>query len=188
MISSWRDATPSNLLPERVGQHKLKETPRSDDYSQIARSGFEGIALDGRRETFSPWLFARVGNRKPSDPNNPTTLDGWRELESEFAPSTLRDEITFVRLQLEYYTAPQGKETETASKALVAWLAARPEAQRLVLAASVFSKAPQFAKTRLNAKYVALVEAIRNEPELARLLEKRGLVWSPESSEDKNSI
>lgn len=184
LISSWRDATPYDLLPERVGQHKLKETPRSDDYSQIARSGFEAIALDGSDETFSPWLFARVGNRKPSDPNNPTTLDGWRELENEFAPSTLRDEITFVRLQLEYYAASRGKETEAASKALVAWLAARPEAQRLVLAASVFSKAPQFEKTRLNEKYVALVEAIRAEPEMARLLEKRELVWKAEENEN----
>lgn len=185
LISSWRDATPYDLLPERVGQHKLKETPRSDDYSQIARSGFEAIALDGSDETFSPWLFARVGNRKPSDPNNPTTLDGWRKLESEFAPSTLRDEITFVRLQLEYYSASRGAETEAASKALVAWLAARPEAQRLVLAASVFSKAPQFEKTRLNAKYVALVEAIRAEPEMARLLEKRELVWKAEEEDAK---
>ncbi|MBQ9798809.1 MAG: hypothetical protein IJO40_02580, partial [Thermoguttaceae bacterium] len=129
LISSWRDATPSDLLPERVGQHTLKETPRSDDYSQIARSGFEAIALDGSDENFSPWLFARVGNRKPGDPNNPTTLDGWRELENKFAPSTLRDEITFVRLQLEYYAASQGAETEAASKALLAWLTARPEAQ-----------------------------------------------------------
>ena len=184
LISSWRDATPYDLLPERVGQHKLKETPRSDDYSQIARSGFEAIALDGSDETFSPWLFARVGNRKPSDPNNPTTLDGWRKLESEFAPSTLRDEITFVRLQLEYYSASRGAETEAASKALVAWLAARPEAQRLVLAASVFSKAPQFEKTRLNEKYVALVEAIRAEPEMARLLEKRELVGKGEENEN----
>lgn len=185
LISSWRDATPYDLLPERVGQHKLKETPRSDDYSQIARSGFEAIALDGSDETFSPWLFARVGNRKPSDPNNPTTLDGWRELENEFAPSTLRDEITFVRLQLEYYSASRGAETEAASKALLAWLTARPEAQRLVLAASVFSKAPQFEKTRLNAKYVALVEAIRAEPEMARLLEKRELVWKAEEEDAK---
>ena len=184
LISSWRDATPSGLLPERVGQHKLKETPRSDDYSQIARSGFEEITLDGNGDSFSPWLFVRVGNRKPCDPNNPTTLEGWRKLESEFAPSTLRDEITFVRLQLEYYAAPQGAETEAASKALVAWLAARPEAQRLVLAASVFSKAPQFEKTRLNAKRVALVEAIRAEPEMARLLEKRGLVLSSETNEN----
>lgn len=183
LVASWRDATPSDLLPERVGQHKFKVTPRPYNDTGVTRSGFEEIALDGSGENFSPWLFVRVGNRKPCDPNNPTTLEGWRKLENEFAPSTLRDEITFVRLQLEYYAASLGAETEAASKALVAWLASRPEAQRVVLATSVFSKASQFAKTRLNEKYVALVEAIRREPEIARLLEKRELIWTPPTNE-----
>ena len=179
-IAGWFDATPTELLPERVGQFTVKTTPRKRyETGQIIKSGAEGIELDASGELFSPWLFLRVGNRKPSDPNNPTTVAGWRALESEFEASTLRDEITFVRMQVEYYAATTDEESEGAANAFVAWLAARPEAQRTVLAASVFAKARQFAKTRLNAKYVALVEAIRNEPEIARLLEKRDCVAKP---------
>lgn len=178
-VAGWFDATPDEFFPKRVGQHTTKTLPSLYEAPRIVKSGAEGIELDASGELFCPWLFLRVGNRKPSDPNNPTTVDGWRKLEREFEASTLRDEITFARLQLEYYAASTNEEAEVASKALVAWLAARPEAQRVVLSASVFSKAPEFAKTRLNAKYVALVEAIWSEAEIARLLEKRDCVAEP---------
>ena len=110
--------------------------------------------------TYEPWNFIRVGNRKPSDPNNPTDVDGWRNLEAAFAPSTLRDEITLTRLQLEYYDADEGEESDAALKALGDWLSQRPEPQRLVLAGSLCSKRGKFQGTPLEAKNATLCDAL----------------------------
>ncbi|MBR2003106.1 MAG: hypothetical protein IJ991_02865, partial [Thermoguttaceae bacterium] len=105
-------------------------------------------------------LFVRIGNRKPSDPNNPTTVDGWRRLETEFAPSTLRDEITLTRLQLEYYDAEEGEASDAALKALVVWTSQRPEPQRVVLSQSLLSKRGKFQGTPLEAKNATLCDAL----------------------------
>ncbi|MBR4977129.1 MAG: hypothetical protein IKY61_08730, partial [Thermoguttaceae bacterium] len=50
----------------------------------LRASGRSGVELDGFAQTFDVWNFVRFGNRKPSDPNNPTTLSGWRKLEADF--------------------------------------------------------------------------------------------------------
>ncbi len=110
--------------------------------------------------TYEPWNFIRVGNRKPSDPNNPTDVEGWRNLEAAFAPSTLRDEITLTRLQLEYYDADEGEASDAALKTLVDWLSQRPEPQRLVLAGSLCSKRGKFQGTPLEAKNATLCDAL----------------------------
>ena len=55
--------------------------------------------------SYSPYQFIRVGNRKPNAPNNPRTLEQWRELENKFSSGTIRDEITLTRFQLEYFSA-----------------------------------------------------------------------------------
>lgn len=120
----------ANLLPRVKGGFKVAWQDDLDTPDLPATSTsylyFEGAP-------FSPWIFIRPGNRKPSTPNNPTTLAGWRRLETEFAPSTLRDEITLTRLQLEYYDAPQGEKSDAALQGLLDWLQNRPEPQRLVL-------------------------------------------------------
>ncbi len=109
---------------------------------------------------FSPWNFIRSGNRKPSTPNNPITVDGWRRLEAEFAPSTLRDEITLTRLQIEYYDADEGEASDAALKALVDWTSQRPEPQRVVLSQSLLSKRAKFKGTPLEAKNATLCDAL----------------------------
>ncbi|MBR5242934.1 MAG: hypothetical protein IKW13_01750 [Thermoguttaceae bacterium] len=109
---------------------------------------------------FSPWDFIRPGNRKPSTPNNPITVDGWRKLDAEFAPSTLRDEITLTRLQLEYYDADEGEASDAALKTLVEWLSQRPEPQRVVLSQSLLSKRAKFKGTPLEAKNATLCDAL----------------------------
>ena len=120
----------ANLLPRVEGGKKVSWRDDPDSFDQPATLT-SYLWFDAY--PFSPWAFIRPGSRKPSTPNNPTTLTGWRRLEAEFAPSTLRDEITLTRLQLEYYDAPQGEKSDAALKALVDWLQNRPEPQRLVL-------------------------------------------------------
>ncbi len=127
----------ANLLPRVKGGFKVAwqddlETP------DLPATSTSYLYFEGN--PFSPWIFIRPGNRKPSTPNNPTTLEGWRALETEFAPSTLRDEITLTRLQLEYYDAPQGEKSDAALQGLLDWLQNRPEPQRLVLTDFLLSR------------------------------------------------
>ena len=157
--------TPPNVFPRWL-RDEAKFPPQFEDHPNpsarfghtLFSSGKSDIRLGWRR--YSPWLFVRYGNRKPSDPNNPTTVDGWRKLEAEFAPSTLRDEITLTRLQLEYYDADEGKACDAALKALVDWLSQRPEPQRVVLSQSLLSKRGKFQGTPLEAKNATLCDAL----------------------------
>ncbi|MBQ9128385.1 MAG: hypothetical protein IJY15_11580, partial [Thermoguttaceae bacterium] len=161
-LDRWFDATPKEMFPiRRETEDNGYKAPQNKKDGERARAKVDKksfISLNG--DVYEPRAFIRVGNRKPAAPNNPTDLAGWRKLENEFAPSTLRDEITFVRLQLEYYAASPGFPTGDALKALLAWLAARPEAQRAVLAASVEGKSNYFKGKELAPKYRELAEAV----------------------------
>ncbi len=161
-LQRWFDATPSKLFPVVEGAlppgapyDPRRKVPRQE---WLKSSGQSDIEIDGK--SYDPWLFVRKGFRKPSDPNNPTTVDGWRRLEAEFAPSTLRDEITLTRLQLEYYDADEGEASDAALKTLVDWLAQRPEPQRAVLSQSLRSKHGRLYEASLKEKSAALCKAL----------------------------
>ncbi len=161
LLTQWFDATPSRFFPVRFTNGSgggFVKAPSSNTLRKIPTSGQSDIIIGGK--SYDPWLFVRIGNRKPSDPNNPTTVDGWRELEAEFAPSTLRDEITLTRLQLEYYDAEEGEASDAALKALVDWTSQRPEPQRVVLSQSLLSKRGKFKGTPLEAKNATLGAAL----------------------------
>ena len=152
-FEEWFASTPVEFWPEREiglrssgkGKETFKIPPEfarraggSNVWKQNLRaSGRSGVELDGFAQTFDVWNFVRFGNRKPSDPNNPTTLDGWRKLEAEFSPSTVRDEITLTRLQLEYYNA----ETDEALGPLLAWLDSLDPTQRAAYKNAILAKA-----------------------------------------------
>ncbi|MBQ8285258.1 MAG: hypothetical protein IJZ10_03040 [Thermoguttaceae bacterium] len=157
-IQRWYDATPPELFP------RAEETRKVPRDGWLKSSGKSDIEIGGRR--YDPWLFIRLGNRKPSDPNNPTTLDGWRALEAEFAPSTLRDEITLTRLQLEYYNAPKGPESDAALQTLLDWLSRRPETQRRVLERRPLSREFELEQTPLKEKLRKLAQELRLAPNL----------------------
>lgn len=132
-LDDWFKATPSGMFPER--KEGGVKTPRTEPSNRRFRRAVE---IAGKK--YNPWLVVRYGNRKPAEPNNPKTLDDWRKLEAEFSPSTLRDEITLTRLQLEYYEAEDGEKTNAALKALTAWLDALPGPQRAASVASITSR------------------------------------------------
>jgi hypothetical protein len=47
-------------------------------------------------------FFLRIGNRYPDYPNLPSDWRGWKNLEESFEASTLRDEIRWTRICLQY--------------------------------------------------------------------------------------
>ena len=121
-------------------------------------SGKSNIRIGGKE--YDPWLFVRFGVRKPSDPNNPTTLEGWRELEASLIPSTMRDEVRLTRLQLEYYSAKKGGASEQAKAELVDWLESLPEVQQRRMTTSLVSKMHEFYDSPLRDKNRELMRAL----------------------------
>ena len=158
-LESWLDATPQELFPVVDGRRKRL---RSEELPPKPRGG---VRVAGR--SFDPRAFVRFSFRKPNRPNAPRDLDGWKRIEAEFSPSTLRDEITLTRLQLEYYDAPEGEASDAALQVLVDWLQSRPEPQRDVMSATL-NEAREYLRERrdyyedfpLNAKNRKLLESL----------------------------
>ena len=152
ILEKWYKNTPKNLFPKIDGNRKVLHD--------------KGLRFGGRSNitvgwwAYDPWLFIRLGNRKPSAPNNPMTLDGWRKLEVSLTPSTMRDEVRLTRLQLEFYAAKAGDARENAKTELVEWLKSLPEAQRSVMTTFLVSKMYDFHRTSLRGKNRELIRAI----------------------------
>jgi len=154
LLEQWYKNTPEKLFPKVDRSRKIPH----DDYWGLISSGRSNIKIGW--SSYDPWLFIRIGNRKPSDPNNPTTLDGWRELEASLVPSTMRDEVRLTRLQLEYYSATKGEASENAKKELADWLKSLPDPQRIVMTTFLVSKMYDFFQTSLRDKNRELIRAL----------------------------
>ena len=152
ILEQWYNDTPEKLFPKVDRNRKV---PRDMD---LKSSGRSNIKIGWKK--YDPWLFIRVGNRKPSDPNNPTTLDGWRKLEASLVPSTMRDEVRLTRLQLEYYSAKKGKASDNAKQELIEWLKSLPDTQRTVMTTFLVSKMYDFYLTSLRDKNRELMRAL----------------------------
>jgi len=152
LLEKWYKNTPKKLFPEVKGNRKI---PYEMD---LRSSGRSNITVGWW--AYDPWLFIRLGNRKPSDPNNPQTLDEWRQLEASLTPSTMRDEVRLTRLQLEFYSAQKGEASEKAKNELVEWLKSLPEVQRAVMTTFLVSKMYDFHRTSLRDKNRELMRAI----------------------------
>lgn len=167
LLSKWYNNTSENLFPSIDGNCKV---PNLDTYD-LKSSGQSDIVINSVK--YDPWMFIRLGNRKPSDPNNPTTLDGWRKLEASLIPSTMRDEVRLTRLQLEYYSAKKGEASENAKNELVEWLQSLPEIQRNFflnfLVGTMYdiahSRDDYNKPTRLSEKNRELMRTLSNETE-----------------------
>ena len=123
LLEKWFNNTPQNLFPEGNGSERLS------NIHSFGRDDGGFIVVDGKE--YNPKHFVRtVTFKKPFIPNNPTTLEGWRELDSKFCDSTLHDEIKYARLLLEYLAAEEGEATKQTKKELTDWIDSLPMFQR----------------------------------------------------------
>ncbi|MBP5621546.1 MAG: hypothetical protein J6X44_05980, partial [Thermoguttaceae bacterium] len=117
------------------------------------------IALKGKE--YAPSHFVGEALGMSLVPDNPKTLDGWRELNASLADGTLRDEISFTRLLLEYFAADEGEKTELAEKELLDWLNALPDVQREFFLRKIVNEgASFFYQTPFADKSRALLRAL----------------------------
>ena len=167
ILEEWYRKTPHELFPKSILNNQKAVFEFGED------SPLKNYPLQVGSEQCSPWQVLILGNRKPNAPNLPDTLSGWRELEERFKPSTIRDEITFARLHLEYLSESDANASDLKLKELVDWVRARPEPQRVVFTTFLVTR-PDFDRAgAFKAKYDPLLKAL--EPDLSRELARRRL-------------
>ena len=193
VLDKWRNYTPEKMFPlmEYVG--KLDGIMCGKKYVQpfhLTEEDMESFLLiDGQK--YDPRHFIRTGFRKPSIPNNPTTLEGWRNLDVKMCESTMRDEVRLTRMLLEYYSADETK-TEQTKKELIDWLTSLPDPQRVVFLDFIVKEGVvYFYQTPFADKSLALLRGVFNllpEPlnTRARNFEKRAPTLEELAGEGKN--
>jgi hypothetical protein len=94
---------------------------------------YDGDYLVVKGRKYPPWFFTRIGSRTPPMYDCPSTIKGWKELEESINASTLRDEVRFTRMLIEYFDATDKQQVEKCDE-LINWLKSLPEPQRMHLA------------------------------------------------------
>jgi hypothetical protein len=74
-------------------------------------------------------MFVRLRNLYPCYPNVPDDWQGWKAIEESFKPSTLRDEIRWTRICIQYCAT----EDEKVLEELKSWLKEMNPIQRAVM-------------------------------------------------------
>lgn len=98
--------------------------------------------VDVNGQGISVFQFRRATNSWPPVALRLNTLDKWKNLEDSFSPSTLRDEIQWVRMQLDYHNASDS-ERPIRKKELMQWISTLPDPQQTALVSGL---ANQFYK------------------------------------------
>jgi len=122
LIRKCYDETPKELFPTPYGRREPQRKIPS-----AKRLRLPNIIVKGEKVPQSQ--FALSDNHYPAYPNAPETWQGWKELEENLTPSTMRDEIRFTRILIQYCDT----EDEGVLKELKDWFADMNEVQRSVL-------------------------------------------------------
>jgi hypothetical protein len=80
------------------------------------------------------YMFLRYGNRYPGYPNLPRDWEAWKKLEESFESSTLRDEIRWTRICIQYCSTGDEKVLDE----LKTWLEKMNPIQRTVMVNNYF--------------------------------------------------
>lgn len=165
LLEDWVKASSDKYLPYETEWKKFWKGRGKKSTNQIS------LGLN----KYNVSSFVRLGNRKPSDPNSPTSLKGWRELESSLAPSSIRDEIHLTCLLLEYYGSITDKGKAESSQKIADWLASLPDPQRVALSSYLVTDGEILCDESLKEDYYKLTRAIYNllDPSAQRVVYQR---------------
>jgi len=136
LLDIWlRDTTKQFLPPlsRTLGEWDTQEW-RDFEKNGYRQSGDNFVIINGQK--YNPWCFIRDGNRKPPAPICPTTPEGWLELENSLVPSTMRDEIRFSRMLMDYFGAKGDVQVQKRDE-LVQWLKSLPEPQSMSMTSNL---------------------------------------------------
>lgn len=174
LLEDWVKASSDKYLPYETEWKKFWKGRGKKSTNQIS------LGLN----KYNVSSFVRLGNRKPSDPNSPTSLKGWRELEASLAPSSMRDEIHLTCLLLEYYGSITDKGKAESSQKIADWLESLSDPQRVVLSSYLVTDGEILCDESLKDDYYKLTRAIYNvlEPSAQGAVYQREYYRGEESS------
>ena len=152
LLEDWVKASSAQYLPYETVGRKI--------WRSLGKKSTNQISLGLNKYNVSS--FVRLGNRKPSDPNSPTSLKGWRELEASLAPSSMRDEIHLTCLLLEYYGSITDKGKAESSQKIADWLESLSDPQRVALSSYLVTDGESLCDESLKDDYYKLTRAIYN--------------------------
>jgi len=155
LFHNWRDT----ILPQkpRIVTNKLEIDHRGKEWYTALPQFYDSNHHLLNEEIFQVFLdhrpydifeFTRLTISRPPMVSLPRDIGEWRYLENSLVPSTFRDEVQWVRMQLEYYGAKNEVECSKIRDELVKWFRSLPESQRTAFASTLISS--QF---RSNEKY-----------------------------------
>lgn len=155
MLDSWRQSKTTYGFPasdrsndyygkntsltdlwQKYDIHGERETLNDSDSVNVANNEDKLKDSDPYDAISMPYYnIMRVDHRKPPAGAAPTTVEGWRELETQFEPGVLRDEIHFANLMIKYSLARESNEDDVSKvkREIVEWLKSKPETQRFAL-------------------------------------------------------
>ncbi len=136
----------------QLNQDKVCKVCISDH--DFARSPFKEFNADLARYPFYTERGAirsliRSGNRKPPVTNFPTNDAEWREIESRFGDSLLKNEIHFMRICAKFFSDNTPKEQDELMASFDAWYNDLPLLQRYAFARQLQDDFVRVVKTKL---------------------------------------
>jgi len=151
LLQQWQEANP---------HYKLRVSPRFeskqdiiwyidrihvyDSNQKLLKNEDINIEING--QNICIFQLMRATNSRPPVAFFPKTSEEWKHLEDSLVPSTLRDEVQWIRMQLDYYCA-KNSERSMKKNELVDWISSLPEPQQTVFVSSLGN---QFYKRFMN--------------------------------------
>ena len=163
LLNQWFDKSAKEHLPVTGSAIRSRPSfkfpfPSNDRFSfgsgQFSADDGNRIVIRGTE--YNPWVFLRIGNRKPPAHLAPQTWQGWKELEDSLAPSTMRDEIRLTRILIQYCDTEDSRVLDE----LKEWFAGMNEVQRTVMARCLRNRM-SYAFHELAPRFRDIYETVR---------------------------
>jgi len=155
LLNQWLDKSKQEHLPVVGLTNNTPSFKYPFSNNQFSANDGNKIIVGG--EGHNPWLFIRIGNRKPPAHLCPATWQGWKELEESITPSTMRDEIRLTRILIQYCDTEDAKVLTE----LKEWFAGMNEVQRTVMAKNVCDLAWGAHGTKLYEPYKKIYTTVK---------------------------
>lgn len=159
-----------------IGGGAFTITSRSEKEMQALESlwrGFQGKAsaafkISGQTDDLTHYFS---GVMSPRTCDLPNTVEGWRDLEERFSTSTLKDEITLIRLIVEYYASEREQTSDEAFAKIFEFIDSRPEAQRCAFLTTL-QRATEYPDDRDVTSYRVKEKKLKSEAERVKGFER----------------
>ena len=153
LLQKWQETNPPYKLAVSRKFESKQDTVWYTDClhfydSNRQRLKNDDICVSFNGQEVSLFEILRLTNSRPPIMLCPNTPEKWRKLEEFFIPSTLRDEIQWVRMQMDYYCA-EDSDRPIRKMELIDWISSLPKSQQTAYVSGIGN---EFYRIYLNIK------------------------------------